>query len=34
MANYSNEKLLALYAELKSGPALQRVALELMKRGL
>ena len=34
MANYSDNQLLALYAQLSEGPALRRVALELMRRGL
>lgn len=34
MNSYSNERLLELYATLKAGPALRRVQLELMKRGL
>ena len=34
MANYSDERLLELYAALSEGPALRRVQLELVKRGL
>lgn len=34
MANYTDERLLELYATLEAGAALRRVQLELMKRGL